>query len=195
MTRDEAVRAVLELAGFAAARGWARATSGNFSARIDAASFAVTRSGADKSRLSAADVGVVDLAGAPLEAGFRPSAETLLHAALYRRSAAIGAVTHTHSVASAVLSRGPGDLRLTGWEMQKAIAGVATHEAEIAIPVVDNDQDMVRLSAAIEPRIGPAPCYLVRGHGLTTWGADASEALRHLDAIEYLFECSVTRAC
>ena len=33
--------------------------------------------------------------------------------------------------------------------------------------------------------------YLIRAHGLYAWGADASEAWRHLEALEYLLRCEL----
>ena len=43
------------------ARGWAAATSGNFSWRLGADSFAITASGRDKGRLTASDLVIVGL--------------------------------------------------------------------------------------------------------------------------------------
>ncbi len=53
---SRAAGAVIEAGRAAAARGWVPATSGNFSARIDERSFAVTRSGVDKGALTADDI-------------------------------------------------------------------------------------------------------------------------------------------
>ena len=33
--------------------------------------------------------------------------------------------------------------------------------------------------------------YLIRGHGLYTWGARMSDALRQIEAFEFLFECEL----
>lgn len=190
---EAAIRGVLELAAFAAARGWVRATSGNFSARASRDVFAITRSGADKTALDTGAVGLVRLDGAPLDAGFVASAEVHLHAALYAASPDVGAIAHTHSVASTVLSRrhaARGALELHGFEMAKALPGHTTHEAVVRLPIADNDQDTARLARAITPRLDRAvPAYLVAGHGLTVWGPDVASARRHLDALEFLLEC------
>src|SRR5207244_11594616 len=79
------------------ARGWVPATSGNFSARVDDRHVAVTVSGLDKGRLTEDDIMLVDLSGRAITPGKRPSAETLLHTALYRRYADTQVVLHTHS--------------------------------------------------------------------------------------------------
>lgn len=106
-------------------RRWCLATSGNFSARVDKSYCLVTESGVEKSRLTPEDLMLCDLDGAALDADRRPSAETTVHAQLYRLDDSINAVLHTHSVAATVVSRRSGDsLTISGFEMQKApVAG------------------------------------------------------------------------
>jgi methylthioribulose-1-phosphate dehydratase len=115
---------------------------------------------------------------------------------LYRCRPEVGAVLHTHSVNATVLSRlTPGDhLPLEGYELQKAFAGVATHESTVLVPIFDNDQDIARLAAKVQPWLDAhpeCPGYLIRGHGLYTWGARMSDALRQIEAFEFLFECEL----
>ncbi len=41
------------------------------------------------------------------------------------------------------------------------------------VPIFDNDQDIARLAAKVQPWLDTHPeCagYLIRGHGLYTWG-------------------------
>jgi len=191
----EAIAEVIAAGRAAALRHWVPATSGNFSVRIDDHRVAITRSGVDKGALTGADILIQ-----PLDAPLLPrsSAEAWLHVALYRRDPAIGAIFHVHAPASTVLSRiaGPGGLRLTGWELQKAIAGITSHEQSIEVPVFANDQDIDRLADLVEARLAApiagdarlAPGYLLAGHGLYAWGASPKEAARHLEALETLFE-------
>lgn len=186
---------LVEVCRFLGARDWAPATGGNFSVRLDEAHCLITQSGRDKSRLTGEDLMVCDLAGKALDPGLRPSAEVGLHTRLYRLDAGIGAVLHTHSVISTVLSRATtGDLMLQGYEMQKALAGNLSHEQEIRIAVFDNDQDMPALAERLQQRwllhTLTQPGFLVRGHGLYAWGKDLAEARRHVEAFEFLFACA-----
>jgi methylthioribulose-1-phosphate dehydratase len=94
-----------------------------------------------------------------------------------------------------VLSRAtPGDLRLRGFEMQKALAGNHGHEEEIVIAVFDNDQDIAALATRVERRWHAAeltqPGFLVRGHGLYAWGETLDDARRHIEGFEFLFACA-----
>jgi methylthioribulose-1-phosphate dehydratase len=172
------------------AKGWAPATSGNYSMRLDDGSFAVTVSGRHKGRLTDADVMRVDAQGRSLD-GKKPSAETLLHLQLYRLFPGVGAVLHSHSPDAVGLSRAVDADRFTlaGHEMLKALPGVTTHAVAVALPIVDNAQDMAALAAAIEPALlesGAPPAYLIRSHGLYGWGADMAEAERVIEAIEWM---------
>ena len=189
-----AVEAIAAFGRFASARGWVAATSGNFSCRLDADYALVTRSGIDKGAIGAGDVAVVRLAG-PIPPGM--SAETPLHLARYRASAGIGAIVHVHTVAATVLSRADaasGYVRFSGFEMQKALTGIATHENVVDLPVFANDQDTVALAATIEARLNgdaPVPGYLLAGHGLYAWGATMADARRHLEGLEFLLACTL----
>lgn len=170
------------------ARGWAPATSGNYSARLDDGRIAITVSGCHKGRLGEDDVMLLAADGTPIDAK-RPSAETALHLALYARSPAIGAVLHSHSSAAVGLSRARRDadhILLAGHEMLKALPGVATHATAVAIPVVANSQDMVEIVAALAGRLTGAPAYLIRDHGLYGWGRDMAEAERVIEAVEWM---------
>ena len=192
-----AAAAIAELGRDLYGLGWLPATSGNLSVRLDAASCAVTVSGRDKGRLTGQDVMRVSLAGDPLGPG-QPSAETLLHTGLYRWSADIGAVLHTHGPATTILGlrlAGRDRLVLEGYELLKAFAGVATHATRLDFPIFDNTQDIATLAEDVMDRLDghSPPCqgYLIRGHGTYVWGRDLGEARRHLEALEYLANCEL----
>ena len=172
------------------ARGWAPATAGNYSARLEDG-FAVTASGWHKGRLTEDGVLRLDAGGTVVGVG-KSSAETHLHLSIYRLFPGAGAVLHGHSPQAVGLSRAFRDLsewRFAGHEMIKVFPGYHTHEAEIVLPIVDNSQDMTEIEAAIAPaltRPGAIPAYLIRDHGLYAWGKDLDEVERVLEATEWL---------
>lgn len=191
-----AIAAVIGAGRRADERGWVPATAGNFSVRIDEDRIAITKSGVDKGALQTQDVLAQPL-DEPLRRG--SSAEAALHVRLYRDDPEIGAVFHVHAPASAVISRAhetEGAVSIEGWELQKALRGVATHEATLEAPVFANDQNVGALAERVSQRLaGPPPApfvrtpgYLLAGHGLYAWGRDAAEAWRHLEALETLFQ-------
>ena len=129
MTENQQLTALLAACHWIGDKGWCPATGGNMSLRTDERQCTVTESGKDKGSLSATDFLRVDIADNHVPSGRTPSAETGLHTLLYRLSAHIGAVLHTHSVNATVLSRVErGDaLVLQGYEMQKSLAGQRSH--------------------------------------------------------------------
>ena len=177
-------------------RGWVPATAGNISVRIGGERIAITRSGGHKGFLDGFGVIEVDLDGRAVTPDARPSAETTLHCQIYRAFPQVNAVLHGHSVANTVLSleeAGPA-LRFTGYEVQKIFQGQTTHEATLALPLFDNDQDIARLAGVIAPHLVDATMgYLIRGHGAYVWGPDMDMALARLEGLEFLLSCALER--
>ena len=183
------------------ARNWVAATAGNLSVRLDDGRIAITRSGVHKGRLEPEDVIAVDGDGRALTAWGRPSAETLLHCQLYRILPETGAVVHGHSVPATVLSMAHpggahpgGALTLSGYEVLKAFGGPQAHDISLDLPIVDNDQDIARLSGVLAPLLpGLRLGYLIKGHGAYAWGPDMDTALVRYEALEFLLECELAR--
>ncbi len=186
---------IIDIAKKLSARGWCPATGGNFSKRISDQSFLVTISGVDKGELTDSDFVECGVeSGDSLDSEKQPSAESLLHAMLYRLDKDIGAVLHTHSVpvTTASLKESKHEFSFSGYEMQKAISGIRSHEEELLLPIFPNSQDIRSLVNTVQERIATiSPCYgfVLRGHGLYAWGKDTKEALRHLEGYEFLVEC------
>lgn len=182
---------LIDAGRFMDSRGWVPATSGNLSARLSDGRIAITVSGRPKGRLLPEDIMLVDAEGRSLD-GRRPSAETLLHTGIYRRYPDAGAVLHPHSPAATLLSRlVAGEVILEDYELLKALAGIDTHETRIAVPIFPNDQNIPRLALKVEEYIemhGDILAYLIAGHGFYTWGKSVADALRHLEALEFLFD-------
>jgi len=180
------------------ARGWVLGTSGNFSAVIsrEPLRLAITSTGLDKGSLTSAQFLEVDDAVNVVRGDGRPSAEALLHVAISRGVGA-GAVLHTHSVWSTVLSGSHstlGGIALEGYEMLKGLEGVLTHKHREWLPILENSQDMVKLAERVSKTLRESPVihgFLLKEHGLYTWGAGLQEAKRHVEILEFLMEVLV----
>lgn len=176
-------------------RSWVMGTSGNFSAVASARplKLLMTPSGAHKGRLKPSDLLIVDAQGRVKAGTRKPSAETLLHLEVIRARGA-GAVLHTHSVWSTILSERhahTGGMAVEGYEMLKGLEGVTTHEHREWIPILANDQDMPRLAGRLRDALGAHPAahaVLLAGHGIYTWGKSVDEAARHVEILEFLLE-------
>ena len=167
-------------------RGWSLATSSNYSVVTgrDPLRLLVTCSGFDKGRLTPEQFVIVGEDGKSVrDSGRKPSAEVLLHVAL-SRGAAAGSVLHTHSIWGTLLSEAcaaHGYLEISGYEMLKALAGIATHEVTVRVEIFPNTQDMPDFACRVEKRLcdpgrPPLGCaFLIAGHGLYAWGKDLTE--------------------
>jgi methylthioribulose-1-phosphate dehydratase len=185
-------------------RGWSLGTSSNYSVVSTRAplELTITVSGKDKSALGRDDFVRVNAAGAPCDgSGRKSSAETLLHCLIAELVPSVGAVLHTHSVWSTILSRADlprGAVRIEGYEMLKGLDGIVTHDTFEEVPIFANAQDMEELAARIrarfaaadwsDPKRPPFHGFLLSGHGLYTWGRDLAEARRQIEIHEFLFE-------
>nr|VFK11201.1 MAG: methylthioribulose-1-phosphate dehydratase [Candidatus Kentron sp. LPFa]VFK27568.1 MAG: methylthioribulose-1-phosphate dehydratase [Candidatus Kentron sp. LPFa] len=170
------------------------ATSGNLSARLPEGNLLITVSGRHKGKLTRDDLLMADARGNSLDSR-RPSAETGLHVQAYHRHPEINAVLHPHSVNATVLSELHEDaLFLQDYEMLKAFSGVDSHTCRVRVPIFANDQDIRRLAARVDDDMntnGPMPGYLIEGHGFYTWGESIEDALHHVEACEFLFDCKL----
>ena len=179
-------------------RGWVLGTSGNFSAVLhrEPLCLAITSTGSDKGHLSVGQILELDETLTVFRGEGRPSAETALHLAIVLGRQA-GAVLHTHSVWSTVLSgwhASRGGVAIEGYEMLKGLEGIHTHKHREWLPIVENSQDMHELAQEISQTLEENPSahgFLLRGHGLYTWGADLAEAKRHVEIFEFLMETLV----
>src|SRR5918994_3949389 len=152
MTLAEVAPQIAELARLCYARGWAPGTSGNFSAIVSRVPLrlAITASGVDKGTLTPDYIVEIDGLGRVVTGSGRPSAEASLHLAIARVRGA-GAVLHTHSIWSTILSDAATEagLAIEGYEMLKGLDRVGTHEHCEWLPILDNTQDW----AAAVPRV------------------------------------------
>lgn len=201
LMREQLTEQIIQAGRFLYARGWSPATSSNYSARLSANQVLLTVSGKHKGQLVEDDILATDLQAQSLEPHKKPSAEALLHTQLYNWQSSIQAVLHTHSVNATVLSRleAGSQIEFTDYELQKAFNGISGHEQPLLVPIFANDQDMPRLAQQVQQWLDThpdCPGYLIRGHGLYTWGESMQEALRHIEAFEFLLECELkVRAC
>lgn len=184
-------------------RGWSLGTSSNYSIVInrDPLELLITASGKDKGRLGPNDFVRVNSLGEPTQSNQpKASAETMLHCILAKLPD-VGSVLHTHSVWSTLLSqvhyapekRGSG-FAIEDYEMLKGLQGVTTHQHSEWVQIFDNTQDIQSLSITIDSILESDPNrlshgFLMRQHGLYTWGKDIEEARRHVEIFEFLFEC------
>jgi methylthioribulose-1-phosphate dehydratase len=180
-------------------QGWAPATSSNYSFRLPGRSdFFISQSGVDKGAFQTEHFMPVDAKGKAIKDPRKPSAETLLHCAIYDLLPDVHCILHTHTVFNTVLSQKlDTHLTLAGYEILKGFAGIGTHEIAVKIPVFQNSQDMPALSQEIVDYFKQAAAtphaFLLAGHGMYTWGNSIADAKRHVEVMEFLIHCEVLK--
>lgn len=185
-------------------RSWSLASSSNYSIVIEQNPLILlmTASGKDKGCLKAADFAIVDSNCKVVRAAhtsgslatMKSSAEAALHIAIAQTWNA-GSILHTHSIFSTLASEQHAEkksLTISGLEMLKALSGINTHECSVTIPIFENNQNINFLAEIVKERKETiSHAFLLRGHGLYTWGTTFEEAKRHTEALEFLLELKV----
>lgn len=197
------VRALCETGAYFHSRGWSVGTSSNYSVVLEPEPLRLllTASGKDKGRLGPDDFVLVNERGERIILEDpKPSAETMLHVVLAAQPG-VGSVLHTHSIWSTILSDvyfANEGFWIEGYEMLKGLDGVGTHEHRQWVPIFENTQDIPALAALVRERLldPDRPLthgFLIRRHGLYTWGRNLDDARRHVEIFEFLFEVAARR--
>jgi len=197
MEQEDARAQLATLVRWIHGKGWAPGTGGNYSVVLSRAPLRLlmTPSGIDKGLVTPEGLLAVDENAQLLSGEGKPSAEALIHVAIAETTSA-QVILHTHSVSNTLLSFLPEGFALEGYEMLKALEGVRTHEHSESIPILDNSQEMVSFSDEVRVLLKDKPQthgFLMRGHGLYTWGDSFFSAKRHLEALEFMFEVEAER--
>ena len=179
-------------------RRWMWGTAGNLSARLSSnpLKIAITPSGLNKGHLTQADLlTLVDGKPPPKhEQGLVPSAETVIHQAIYRAVPGAGAVFHVHPVYATLISYFYGNpkerkaLQIDWFEMMKGVGVGEMESAEVAI--FPNWQDVSLVARDVTDYLKTSakalPVVLIYNHGLTGWGTTPDQARNHLEIMEYV---------
>jgi methylthioribulose-1-phosphate dehydratase len=177
-------------------RGWLLGTSGNLSAVVnrEPLHLAMSPSGVDKGELKHAQILLIDEHARVIsDHPAKPSDESPLHVRIVKERGA-GAVLHTHSIWNTILSdlyAADGGVAIEGYEMLKGLQGISTHMHREWLPIIENSQDMLALANNISEilrRHENAHGFLLRRHGLYSWGKDLPQAKRHVEILEFLLE-------
>jgi L-fuculose-phosphate aldolase len=159
--------------------GLVRGAGGNVSAREDDLMW-ISPSG-----LSFEDAGEEDYPGVAIATGEivrgnrRPSSEVLMHLAIYRRRAEVGAVIHTHPPMTQALTAAGHDLRPMFADYYVYLGRNVPHLPYITVTTPE-------LAARVEDVAKAPDCHgiVLRNHGLITLGTSIKEAYFRTLAVE-----------
>ena len=190
---------LIQLGRYLHSRQWMPAHTGNFSHRLDHGGYLITADGSNKGALTPSHLVAVDSQGRPQPPNSpKPSLEAPVHQALYQFFPHVNTIIHTHSIAATLLSQMAEEtLVLEGYEILKSLQGVKAASDRVSLPVFSNYQDYSQLAIWFRHyavRFPDKHGFLIRGHGLYTWGDGPAAALRHLEALEFMLECELRMA-
>ncbi len=175
-----------------AERDWFMGTSGNLAIKVSDSpiQFLVTARGKDKRKRTDEDFLLVDESGRPVgETQLKPSAETLLHVEIYRKTKAECSL-HVHTIDNNVISEIYGDQEAVTFKGQELIKAFDKWEedAVLRIPIIPNHAHIPTLAKCFSSHLyEDSGAVLIRNHGVTVWGRTSFEAKKILEASEFLF--------
>lgn len=174
----ERKQAVAEFMRRLYARGLTTTSGGNVSLRVSAERILLTASGTDKASLGPDEVAELDLDGTNLTPPLKPSIESEMHLAIYRRHPAVQAILHAHPPCASAFtaSRVPLNTRLV------AEAYAVLGEPAVA-PYARMGTPELAESAA-RALDGPSPCVLLANHGVLCVGRTLLEAFDRVEVLE-----------
>ncbi len=181
------------------ARGFMHGTAGNLSAREDAEHFWISASGKPKGSLGEDDFLLARVKDGTVAekrvASDKPSAETAIHAALYRLFPGARTCLHGHTVAACLAAdrakKGAKALRLPAIEMLKGF-DIWQQNPKVDLPLFENILDVAKIAREIERRFRKSKpvltALMIRSHGPTVWGGSMQEAYNRFECLEFLLD-------
>ena len=170
-------------------------TAGNLSLRDQDDTIWITASGQSKGMLTEQQLIRMELDGTILEknSGYKPSAETSIHIAAYDLFPKIKSCLHVHMVEGYWVCDDhprsnwiplPHIEMLKGFGWKNGPAQILVTENHEHVPNIA--RDMVKMYKQPH-RSFIVPGFLIRGHGVTTWGSSIEEARNRVELLSFIF--------
>jgi L-fuculose-phosphate aldolase len=177
MKEDEARSVIIAYCRRLYDKGFVPGVDGNVSLRVDGGRALVTPTGVCKGAVTEEQLSLLSLEGKHIS-GDRPSSETPMHLAAYRRRADVNACIHAHSpnIGAFALAGEPVDTRYAPFAyIHLGIIG----EVGYITPGTAEFHEAVEAAAG-----GGARALILFGHGSLVLGRDMREAFERLDLFE-----------
>jgi L-ribulose-5-phosphate 4-epimerase len=170
-------------------------TFGNASQRVDQNIFVIKPSGVNLKRINDKDLVIIDInSGKKIKSKLEPSTDTETHRVLYKQFPNLRGIAHAHSTF------------LTSWaQTGKSIPNLGTTHSDYwrnEIPITDDlkPKDIKKnyeyntgksiISILMKKKLNPEYCpgVLTKFHGAFAWGNSSDEAVKNLEAMEFIAE-------
>lgn len=156
--------------------GLTTTSGGNISARCGG-KVLITPSATDKARMTAGQIGVLDMDCNIAGKKFKPTIESQMHVEIYRRRPDVQAVVHAHPVYASAFAA--SQRRISTRYLAEAL--VVVGEIAYAPYACQGSQELARIVGDAAEK---ADCIVMRNHGIIALGESLLQAFDRMEILE-----------
>jgi L-ribulose-5-phosphate 4-epimerase len=154
--------------------------------------FAIKPSGVDYTRLTAADITIVDFEGKVIEGTLRPSSDTPTHRRLLQAFPGARAIVHTHSRNAVAFAQAGLAIPCLGTTHADYFQGEVPVTRPMTEQEIKSEYEWETGNVIVErfQHLNPEEvcAVLVHGHGPFSWGPTGAKAIENAFALEIIAE-------
>jgi len=152
-------------------------SGGNISLRISEKIILITPSATDKGRMKWKEVGIINISGENLTPHLKPSIETEMHLAIYRKKKDVLAIVHAHPVFASLFTAIKAKINTNLTSEAKAILG----DPLLVRYAVMGSRALAEVAAE---NILKSDILLLENHGILTTGSNVLQAFDKIEVLE-----------
>jgi L-fuculose-phosphate aldolase len=152
-------------------------SGGNISLRISEKIILITPSATDKGRMKWKEVGIINIFGENLTPHLKPSIETEMHLAIYRKKKDVLAIVHAHPVFASLFTAIKAKINTKLTAEAKAILG----DPLLVRYAVMGSRALAEVAAE---NILKSDVLLLENHGILTTGSNILQAFDKIEVLE-----------
>ena len=157
--------------------GLTTTSGGNISLRLSDELILITPSATDKGRMKWKEVGIVNILGENLTPHLKPSIETAMHLAIYKKKKEVTAIVHAHPVFASLFTAIRAKINTNLTAEARAILGVP-------LLVKYAVMGSVALAEVAAENILKSDILLLENHGILTTGSNLLQAFDKIEVLE-----------
>jgi L-fuculose-phosphate aldolase len=157
--------------------GLTTTSGGNVSLRLSEELIVITPSATDKGRMKWKEVAIVTIFGENLTPDLKPSIETAMHLAVYKKKKEVLAIVHAHPVMASLFTAIKAKIRTNLTAEAKAILG---DPLLVKYAVMGS----VALADIVAESVLKSDILLLENHGILTTGSNLLQAFDKIEVLE-----------
>jgi L-fuculose-phosphate aldolase len=152
-------------------------SGGNISLRVSDDLIVITPSATDKGRMRWREVGLMNIFGENLTPELKPSIESEMHLAIYKRNIEVKAIVHAHPVTATAFTATKSRINTTLTAEARAILGDPVLVPYALMGTVD-------LASVAADHVLYSDILLLENHGILTTGSTLLQAFDKIEVLE-----------